>query len=407
MASEAFTKITPFRSLVITMSDDEEEDELPLQQPYTTSMEISEEEKLQLDLVIANAQQLVISTPEPVQYCVRLTNNVNKVEEKYSFATKKATADDMVLVPCYQTAVNFNKITWVQSSDKMLPKLKQQNYKPALWVMEDYNPLRACQEELEEGEEEQTIEELYEDHKISWLKSLKKDFGNWPFAEKGFIVWELSYLVDPVTNKRGLVGMTFLKCSHGRITRVDDICNIKISTNQRNTAQGDLYDFLIRKYSTLKIYIYVPEFSYMINIFKSDLFPWSGMMRLVWSRVRNLISIINVSIEDADKMNDKCFDAKTHSRSCSTCNALNLLYKVSHGKYVERHNRIMRNPLRTPLKRRLPLYETVVCKYVTFVTYGKVRREAGWKTTTYCRCHEMPAKRKAEEVPRSVKRVKN
>ncbi|QLI62428.1 KN57gp_066 [Dikerogammarus haemobaphes nudivirus] len=362
-----------------------------------------QEELKKINILIEDAANSIVNIPTPVQYCKELTLNTNLCNKRITESkVVNSTTQKKVYLPYYIGSVNFNNISWIPYNEDSLDIVKHTN--TSKWISSDYNPLLDFiqpSEEIEEGEYESTVEERFIDFKNAWIVKFNaaKYLGSFAFHdEKEFIMWEICYLKDPKSNNKCLTGMTFLKCSvKHNIVVIDDICNVKISTNHRNSAQGDMYHFLVKKYQYIKIYMYTPENTSVEMIFKSMLWPWSGLIQLLKYRIFNMISYLNLESTSNVTISELCLDSHIHSKSCSTCNVLNLLYKTSNNQFSLRKNNngsvrlLFRDEELITCHTKTVLYNRVVCKHVTFLEYGKTY---GDFITRYCNCHSEDKKRK-------------
>lgn len=405
--------IQDFQIKVEEDSEDElDEETLDYESTLIDTITIQDEELKLIDAVIKQASENVIPIQKVVQYCERLTNNVNSKDKTYPYALGGQNA---VLLPHYENEVKFSNIRWIPVPEENEKLAATTN--ASLWVSEDQNPVR---EFICEVKTEEDLHDAVLQLKMNWINMINTKLNTCNvIPDSKFIILEIAYLKDPITGRKGLTGMTFIQCTQDdKSVRVEDICNVKISTNHRNTARGDMYDFLINKNPELRIFVYAPEFSYIINMYRSTLFPWSGLFHLIHHRFINIITMLKLnSLTDSTQLKSLCIDSNIHSNSCSHCNAINLLYKICNGEYTLRDREFFRGVFKTkaghvPVKimEKPCLYKTVRCTYVVHITYGD---EVDGKNYEYCTCHTtyQPSNKRVQDnsevIEPAYKRIKN
>lgn len=383
-------------------SDMEDEETLRRKAIHSTNTQIEnkmkesdefKEEICKLKSIIADASKYVHPIKEQLQYCGELTLNVHNKE-----TIPKSHKNTGVLIPFYDSKVHFNAIQWVNTPEYERAFMFEKN--PAKWISEDYNPALGL---VETGED---LEDFFHTKISTWKLDLNAKLNRFVLEDTEFIIWEVSYLRDPVSGDRGLTGMTFLKCTQKKTVVVDDICTIKISTNHRNTAHGDLAVFLNKNYTDIPIYLYTPDNSDMQRVFSSTLFPWSGVIYMNRGRIYNLVRYLGLgkSNDHSKMLQNLCLDKETHSSACSTCNGINLLYKLSNGDCTIHYNPKIHLLLPTELDYIPTIYKTLVCKYVRYLEYSDV---IGSQLYEHCRCYKLKTKRKLSITEDSNKRTKN
>lgn len=402
-AMEKITLVIKLEEDEYKNSSEEEDDESLLRQAaletitarnakMIASPEIEAEMK-RLDNVIAEASKKIY-TPEIIQkqYCVQLTQNIHKGN-----TMPANSAESNVLIPYYDSRVHYRSIKWVDTAEDQKHIIATTN--PALWVSKDYNPILTT---LDVNDD---LDEYVALRFSEWRDVLSEKLASFVIPDSEFIIWEVSYLKDPVSGERGLTGMTFIKCSQDEVVRVDDICNIKISTNHRNTAQGDLARFLNFKHIDLPIYIYTPDHCSMFRVFVSDLFPWSGIIKMNKNRIYNLVRYLSIGkLQDhQETLKNACFDKDIHAVSCSTCNCINLLHKLCTDDYfVHRDPKI--HHLFEQEDGKYSSYQTIFCANVSFMKYSK---KVGSQIYTSCNCHAAHSKRRTMTSTNNKRRCKN
>lgn len=354
-----------------------------------------EAEMKRLDNIIEEAAKQVYSTDDiQKQYCRQLTQNIHKGD---TIPANSSITKTNVLIPYYDSRVHFRSIKWVDTAEEEKDNIAATN--PALWISKDYNPFLATLDA------DADLDEFVALKFSTWRDELSEKLESFVIPDSEFIIWEMSYLKDPVGGERGITGMTFIKCSQNDVVRVDDICNIKLSTNHRNTAQGDLVRFLNFKHVDIPIYIYAPERSAMYRAFVSDLFPWSGIIKMNKNRIYNLVRYLSLgkSQDHQETLKNLCFDKDIHAVACSTCNCINLLHKLCTKDYVVHKNPKIHH-LMVQEYGRYSSYQTIYCRYVNFLNYNT---RIGSILYTSCHCHDVSKKRRVMAHANNKRQCKN
>ncbi|UOT91816.1 KM727_gp54-like protein [Aratus pisonii nudivirus] len=358
-------------------SEDDDDDDEEMQQedlvlPTTT------EETLMINKVIQESIDVIVSTDS----CKLIHSEVNQIVEdefkdlyeKYISNMIDIEKNKSILIPYYTKHVAFSKIKWVyfNANNNLNKKFKLNqlhflcNSNPAMWICDENIPDKT---------------------KIvnNWLKDVNElDYKKSEMFESDeknnlnkFILLEYNYLnqTNDDSNNKGLCGLCLLLCELNKNSKLQvlDIANIKVSCNQANRIYGNIITFL-EKYPHIPIFVYIPQNLNSSVLLNTYLFPWSYFLTIHYKRIFNLVNMIQLESKSLDLATQNCIDKDIHYKSCAICNCLNLFMKLAFNKFESRVlSETLNNNLINPFVHEnavLPKY--IVCKDVTFMTYGNI-----------------------------------